>query len=1051
MVKLSDNALQICKSRYFMEGENEDWEKCTYRVADHISNAEANKQKYKDKFHEKMHNMEFIPAGRIIRNSGRTRGSLFNCYCLSVEDNMRSILQTQMDAGLIASSGGGCGFNFSPLRPRGDRVNGPGGETSGPVSFLKAYDALAATIQTGGARRSANLCCLDVTHPDIEEFLDAKLKDGVLPHFNISVNITNEFLERVEADKDIDLKFNQRVYKTVKAKYLWDKLVKNMLNSAEPGLLNTSNLYRNNSYSFDPIIGVNPCLSGDTKILVADGRGHVSIKQLAEEGKDIPVFSIGKSTRGNPKVEIKMMRHPRITGYNQPIYKVILNDSSSVRCTGNHKFIMLNGDEKEAKDLKAGDRLLHPTRFCASMKEIIKTANCDSSDYWWLKTGVTTTNTLEHRIKAAYKYKKTLKCGEVIHHKDFNSLNNSFDNLELMTRQEHCALHGDHIKGDNNPMRRFPEKNWLIKQNWGGINNGRYKGYTPEDIFKLAMRYTQQYGRRLTKDEWRTICKDNGYPWSKYSFGEHRRASKMLAAASKQVGMYLSGGGLRIYRELELAGKLTDLPIKFVNGQVHVERVCEFCGCKFTVLFAKREQSFCSIKCSNKVYAKASTDTSQLRLKKSQTLLKSLDTSKIVGEIKFDNDNLLRVEKECLYCCTKFDVQPCRANRKFCTSACSNRYYNSRRKKSNYKVVSIELDGYEDVYNGTVDDNHNYMIFTSEGVTDSQKTLYNYVVTRQCGEAVLGAQNSCVLASLVLPKFITATGKTNWKQLEEAVYYAVRFLDDVIDMEQYILPGVEEKTKNSRRIGLGYMGLAEYLFEKQLRYGSKESIEEVEKLAKNIRNFTYLTLVELAKEKGSFPKFDTAQYGKADFIRALPAAIRKDIKKYGSRCVTGLSIAPTGTVALVADVTGGIEPLFAKAYLRKDRVSERMYINDYYNRQIHNGKLTELPNWLVDSYDLKPEDHFEVQSIVTKYTCGGVSKTVNLPKETTSEQLSDLLLEYAYDLKGVTVYRDGSKKGQVLNRISHDEVLEYMKNNGKTTNDQTEEQTTKCRSGICEL
>jgi ribonucleoside-diphosphate reductase alpha chain len=316
-----------------------------------------------------------------------------------------------------------------------------------------------------------------------------------------------------------------------------------------------------------------------------------------------------------------------------------------------------------------------------------------------------------------------------------------------------------------------------------------------------------------------------------------------------------------------------------------------------------------------------------------------------------------------------------------------------------------------------------------------------------CGEAVLSPYDVCDLGSLVLTNFITGTVNTNWKKLGETIKLAVRFLDDVIDVNKYVLQEIDIKAHNSRRIGLGIMGLGDYLFAKKLKYGSSRALAEIERLMRFVRDNVYQSLIELAVEKGSFPKFEPMWYGKASFIRKLPAALRMDIKRHGVRCVTGMAIAPTGTISMLADVTSGIEPLYYKAYERVDRVSDRIYVHPIYEELIRSGK--KIPDWYVDSDDLKPADHFEVQAAVQKYVDGAVSKTINMPKKTTPEMLSELMLEYVYDLKGVTVYVDGSKEGQILNKVTRKTAEKCIKE-GKVIGAMDEE-AIQCATGSCEV
>ena len=568
--RLSENALQIASARYFMEGET--WENCSRRVGGEMANVENGlSSRYTEAFSEMIYDMDFLPGGRILRNARRPRGSMFNCYVLPIGDSIEEIGQWKKDALILWSEGGGVGCNLSNLRPKKAPIKGKGGTSSGPVSFLVSSDGDAETIESGGARRAAALAAMNVSHPDIMRFIDAKLTHGKLSHYNISVAVNEEFLDAVESNGNWSFKFAQQDYGKVPAIDIWNKVIENMVNCAEPGLLNWDNLRSNNSYYFDPIVSTNPC-----------------------------------------------------------------------------------------------------------------------------------------------------------------------------------------------------------------------------------------------------------------------------------------------------------------------------------------------------------------------------------------------------------------------------------------------------------------------------------------GEVPLGSYGVCCLGSLVLPNFITGNVNTNWKKLEKTIQLAVRFLDDVIDVNKYVLNEVDINAHAGRRIGIGVMGLAEYLFAKKLRYGSQRAVYETEKLMRFVRDCVYETSIALAEEKGAFPKFDAMQYSKSHFIRNLPAALRMDIKTYGIRNVTLMAIAPTGTISLLPEVTSSVEPLFLKAYRRDDRVSSRLYVHPIYEELLKSGD--DIEDWFVDTADLEPEDHFEIQAVVQKYTDGAVSKTINMPEGTTPEELSKLTLEYIRDLKGVTAYVDGSREGQILNRIPEGEVREYLEKNESDAPAAMD-----CASGSCDI
>ena len=570
---LNPHAETVFRRRYaFNEAEN--WEGLSRRIGRGLAIVENDPAYWSEKFSNVIYNMLFLPAGRTLRNVGRPRGSLMNCFTMDIEDSMRSIAYQGAKARILWSEGGGVGFNFSNLRPEGDPIIQKGGESSGPIPFILDYDAGANTVKTGGDRRAAALGLMLVSHPNIVEYIQVKRTDGVLQNFNLSVAITEDFLDAVEHNRDWHLTFNHKRYKTIKARELWNMIMEYMVKHGDPGLLNWDNLRSNNSYYYAKIVSTNPC-----------------------------------------------------------------------------------------------------------------------------------------------------------------------------------------------------------------------------------------------------------------------------------------------------------------------------------------------------------------------------------------------------------------------------------------------------------------------------------------GEAPLSNLESCDLGSIVLPKFITGTKNTNWDLMEETIDIGVRMLDNVLNANRYALDENKDRSMAGRRIGIGVMGFAEYLFKKKIRYGSEAALYAAEYLMKKIRYFCYKSSIKLAIEKGSFPKFDPEMYMKAHFVKNLPAELRTDIRRYGIRNVTTMAIAPNGTISLLPEVTGSIEPLSYKAYIRHDRIGDRAYIHPVYKEIIESGE--ETPDWFVDTNDLKPKDHLETQSIIQKYVDGAISKTINVPKETTPSELSSLLLEYMRDLKGVTVYRDGSKEGQILIPISREDAEKAI----AEENDHAvlDAEAIKCSSGSCEI
>ena len=235
--------------------DDTDWSSSARRVAHAI----ANNEKEEENFYHYINDQIFITGGRILNGAGTKNNFLLNCAVLGIKDSIEEIYNTIKRSAVLAKSNYGTGFNFSKLRPKGSHLS-KGGYSSGPVSFMKIFDTSGSVIQTGGGRRAAAIAVLNVDHPDIEEFIDAKATEGVLTQFNISVGITRDFIEAVKANADWDLFWGGTKYKTIKARDLWSKLCKSAWAHNDPGLLFIDEInYYNNGWYLYSIDAVNPC------------------------------------------------------------------------------------------------------------------------------------------------------------------------------------------------------------------------------------------------------------------------------------------------------------------------------------------------------------------------------------------------------------------------------------------------------------------------------------------------------------------------------------------------------------------------------------------------------------------------------------------------------------------------------------------------------------------------------------------------------------------------------------------------------------------------
>ena len=229
-------------------------------------------------FREAMADFAFLPAGRILAGAGTGRAvTLFNCFVMGrIEDDLSSIFENVKEAALTMQQGGGIGHDFSTLRPKGALVKSIGADASGPVSFMDVWDAMCRTIMSAGARRGAMMATLRCDHPDIEAFIDAKSDPARLRNFNLSVLVTDAFVRAVRNGEPWDLSFDGKVYRTVEARALWDRMMRATYDYAEPGVVFIDRINAQNNLAYcEEISATNPCVPGDTWVHTADGPRQV--------------------------------------------------------------------------------------------------------------------------------------------------------------------------------------------------------------------------------------------------------------------------------------------------------------------------------------------------------------------------------------------------------------------------------------------------------------------------------------------------------------------------------------------------------------------------------------------------------------------------------------------------------------------------------------------------------------------------------------------------------------------------------------------------------
>ena len=256
------------------------------RIAAALAAVEEAPKAWEQRFYEALEDFRFLPAGRIVSGAGTTRRvTLFNCFVMGdIADDLGSIFDHLREAALTMQQGGGIGYDFSTLRPKGAAVKGVGADASGPLSFMDVWDSMCRTIMSAGSRRGAMMATLRCDHPDIEAFIAAKREPGRLRNFNLSVLVTDAFMAAVEADADWPLVFESVTYRTIRAQALWDAIMQATYDYAEPGVLFIDRINaRNNLRYVETIRSTNPCAEQPLPPYGACLLGSINLARLVRD------------------------------------------------------------------------------------------------------------------------------------------------------------------------------------------------------------------------------------------------------------------------------------------------------------------------------------------------------------------------------------------------------------------------------------------------------------------------------------------------------------------------------------------------------------------------------------------------------------------------------------------------------------------------------------------------------------------------------------------------------------------------------------------------
>lgn len=1053
--QLTDNARQVLMKRYVRRGDDgkpiETVEEMFWRVAYHVAKVEAqwgaDVEKRTGEYYLLLSSKKFFPNSPTFTGAGTPLGQLAACFVLPIVDDMgrdsAGIFQTLRDAALIQQTGGGNGFSFSRLRPKGAFVKTSSGQATGPVGFLRVYDHAFGEIAQGGTRRGANMAVLRVDHPDVEEFIECKINENHITNFNISVGITDDFMRAVKNDEEWELKFPDlhemkehgfsgtleqaqekgikiNSYKKIRARELFNKIVKQAHHNGEPGVLflDAANRYNPVPHLY-PLEATNPCFIGSTRI--ATDLGLLTIQELAESGAEFMVATDLRAPQGGNGVAgesfgvaYRLSSPAWKTRENTPVLKLTTKHGYTVTATPDHKFLTVDLGYVELGDLKHGDTLL-----------------LQSGEGVWSRNYALPNVEYVQQKMAVMGHGGDRAAGRTTMRSDFAE---KYSNLPKSWSHELGVVVGA-LVGDG----------WLSPDSHSPV--GMVFNYEDKDLLTIVQSYIQQHfgGGHLRERESVRQLTLGRLPFEFFSSlgvlhvpAHEKRVPESIWSAPREAVIGFLQGLFTTDGTVNLSTLKKSCSIRLASSSLSLLQDTQMLLLNFGIVsrIHKRRESGFRLLPDGKGGSKDYFTHADYEL-----LIDKTNRDKFVQEIGF--------------------VESAKQDK-------VAGFINGKSRASNAEtfevtVESVEDAGYADVYDLTEMQTHS--------------VIANGIVAHQCGEQWLGPYENCCLGSVNLNEHCGPNNTVDWETLRQSVATATRFLDDVVEANAYVpaVPQLKEAAHRARRIGLGIMGLADLMYHVGVRYGSKEGQEFGAQVMEFVRYHAMKTSVELAEERGPFPAIEGSIYDMDDMKWEAPKsimkyennwgrpevdwdAVTKNIKQHGIRNAAQTTVAPTGTIATVAGCEGyGCEPVFALAYIRHvndngkdlkltyasprfDEALRKLGLGEEKREEIVEQVMSEgtcqhvldLPQNIRDTFvvsgDISAEEHVRMQAALQAFVDNSLSKTVNFPEGALEADVATAyMLAWELGCKGITVYVTGSRDKVVLETKATAEKKEPQK------------------------
>ena len=889
---------------------------------------------------------------------------------------------------------------------------------------------LAYGMVTHNTRRGANMAVLRVDHPDVEDFISSKTNENQITNFNISVGITDAFIRAVKEDGEWELRFPDiadmkarkfsgtleqaekegvriRSYRRVKAREVFNKIVKQAHHNGEPGVLFLDAANRGNPVPhLYPLEATNPCFIGSTRI--GTDLGLLTIQELAETEIAFMVANDQRAPQGgygsagySHGVVYRASSPAWKTRENVQTFRLTTKHGYTVSATSDHKFLTKMRGYVELSQLREEDILL-------------------------------------------------LQSGEGVW-----SRNYALPNVEyLQQKMAVMARGGDHASGHTVTRSDFAEqyanlpRTWshelgvvmgtLVGDGWLSPNSNSPMGivfnYENDELLNIVQQTMQTYFR-AGHLHLRGSVRQLTYGRLPYEFfsslgvmparAHEKRVPFSIWSAPRETVVGFLQGLFTTDGTVNISSHKKSCSIRLASSSADLLCDVQLLLLNFGIvsrLHKRREAGYRNLPDGKGSLKEYFTQADY------ELIVDKANRDKFTLDVGFLDSVKQRKAEEFI----------------------SGKTRVSNAESFETTIVSIEDAGFADVYDLTEPQTHS--------------VVANGIVAHQCGEQWLGPYENCCLGSVNLNEHCGPDGTVDWELLRESVVLSTRFLDDVVEANAYVpaVPQLAQAAHRARRIGLGIMGLADLMYHVGVRYGSKEGQEFGAQVMEFVRYHAMKTSIELAEKRGAFPAIEGSIYDKDNMTWTPPQSLvsshhdwgRPDIqwntivdgiKTHGIRNAAQTTVAPTGTIATVAGCEGyGCEPVFALAYIRhvndngKDlkltyaspRFDEalkklglgeekRQEIVEQVMRQGTCQNITDIPQPVRDTFvvsgDITAEEHVRMQAALQAFVDNSLSKTVNFPETATEEDVARAyMLAWELGCKGITVYVTGSREKVVL-------------------------------------